>query len=66
LKLPLFDPLVGDTLSQLWLSVIVQLTFDVTETGVLPDAAPTVREVGETVRVVLVVPPTVTLELPLL
>ena len=32
-KLPLLVPLAGETLSQLWLSVTVQLTFAVTDTA---------------------------------
>ena len=47
-KLPLLVPLVGEAVSQLWLSVTVQLTFAVTVTG--DDEAPDAneRDVGAT------------------
>ena len=57
--LPLFVPLVGEAVIQLWLSLTVQLTFAVTATGCEEAAAPSDNDVGETLRLLVPPPPQV-------
>ena len=49
-KLPLLEPLVGETVSQDWLSVTVQLTFAVTDTAADEALDANDSEVGDTTR----------------
>ncbi len=48
---PLFVPLAGERVSQVWLSVAVQVTLELTLNVVLPAEAPTFWVAGVTVRV---------------
>ena len=51
--LPLFEPLPGLTLIQLWLSVAVQLTLEVTVRLLVPAPAPTFKIGGLTDKLLL-------------